>query len=575
MKKLSGMNVVLVRSPQPYLLADDGRLFSPNRLMTPEPTLPMLHGILQDAGQKSGLETRVTQLDLRDFRKGGLVHHHYGDLELPYVDSTLRKIVSGVPLVKYFDQIEDADVVGFTNNFTMSRNVVLDNIKKVRQRFPEKEIWIGGRDVFPEYVLDLYVEAAGGKNVVVFEGHVFGSLPEYVRFKAGEEAEPFGIVTFDENGMKKTSPTIPLTSLAKEKEFSAPLPIYPDPEILELFNTSGEGPIDDGRGKFAYMTISVGCPHDCGYCTTGFRERFSVRRTMSDIKSELKYYQKLGVKTLGIMDDNILVMKPEVVRDIMGLVNSFGFEIEYGNGLELKSLLRNWDIFHEGVLRNCTTLYAPLEDLTQDSFYRKLDSMDQQVELLSKIRDFFDQREGSRYVTMGVILGVPGHTKEGLQYTLPRNAERFLEIFTNSNVKTGITAFNFMPLAGTPFGEEAFRSGRMLVDQFREHPEVINFETVSYQPEGLTAREVYDAYINTINMNPAGRLDPEGKDLGVMYEQLKRFGQRASSSIVIPNQWSEPGKELTEGRIAGAGLHYKAPMTERIAEENRQLLGTK
>ena len=582
------MSVVLVRSPQPYLLADDGSLHSPNRFQTPEPTLPLLHGILEDAGQRSGLEMKVTQLDLRDYRQGKLTHNHYGDLQLPYLGFPLRKMVSGKSIESSFDSMEEADAVGFTNNFAMSRNVVLDNIRKVRQKFPDKEIWLGGRDIFPEdnpitgldEVTNLYVRAAGGKNVVVFDGHVFSSLPEYIKFKAGKEANLHGVITFDKNGTKIVAPNIPLTKLAKEHhEFSAPLPIYPDPDLLELFNGSGEGPINDGRGRFAYMTISIGCPHDCGYCTTGFRERYTVRRTMKDIERELQLYKKLGVKTLGIMDDNILVMPPETVNDIMGLVNSFGFNIEYGNGLELKSLLRNWDKIHESVLKNCTTLYAPLENLSKDSFYRKLNPWVENIELLTRVRNYFDQIGGERYVTMGVILGIPGDTRKGLEEILPKNVERFLEVFEGSNVvRTAVTPFIFMPLFKTPFGKVALNSGGMVIDTIVDHPEGIQFEGVTYGPAGMgtpveAAKIVYDAYCRTMNMNPAGRLGPDGTYLGGTYEELKRWGGKAPSlKGRVPLQWSELGGDLTDGRVAGAGLHYKAPMTKEIAEQNRRLL---
>jgi len=135
-------HLVLVRSPQPYLVTDEGALYSPNRLLAPEPTLPLLHGILVDGGKKTGIETRVTQLDLRDSKNGKIHHSHYGDVDIPYINGQLRKICSGVEIESQMDLIGGADIVGFTNNFTMSRNVVRENIRKVRERFPNKEIYL-------------------------------------------------------------------------------------------------------------------------------------------------------------------------------------------------------------------------------------------------------------------------------------------------------------------------------------------------------------------------------------------------------------------------------------------------
>lgn len=571
------MNVVLVRSPQPYLVTEKGELFSPNRLLAPEPTLPLIHGILKDSGERNDLEIKVIQLDLRDTQNGEIIHEHYGDVNLPYIENILRKMCSGVPINNKMDLIEEADVVGFTNNFTMSRNVVRNNIQKVRDLFPDKEIWLGGRDVFPEKITELYAEAADKKNLVVFNGHVFSSLPEYIKHKASKSADLHGITLFNADGKRIKFDTIPLNKLKGDVELSVPLPIFPDPTVLDRFNYSGEGPIEEGHGIFAHMTIGIGCPHKCGYCTTGWRERYLVTRSIDSVVEELDLYQSLGIKTLAIMDDNLLSMGVDKVNEMMNLINSYGFNIEYGNGLELKLLHKNWDKVHESVLGNCTVLYAPLEDLTQEVSYRKLEPISEQLKLMELITDFFNGKaeQGVRYVTMGVILGVPGHTHKGLYETLPKNSERFLDLFVGKNVGTAITAFNYMPLAGTSFGDEAMKSGRMVTDVVREHPEVVNFELATYAPEGLTHNDVFRAYKKVINLNPAGRVDPKGKPLGSKYEDLKRFGERALTQHQrdkLPSYWRELGKEFTGGRVAGAGLHYKALMTPEIAEENRMNL---
>ena len=574
------LKVVLVRSPQPYLITEKGELFSPNRLLAPEPTLPLLQGILQNAGAENGLKIKITQLDLRDSKNGKIVHNHYGDVEIPYIKNKLKKICSGVLIEDCMDLIEEADIIGFTNNFTMSRNVVRTNIKKVRDKFPDKEIWLGGRDVFPEKIAELYAESTDKKNLVIFDGHVFSSLPEYIKYKASKSGDLHGITIFDSNGKKTKYDTIPLTKLISKEGLSVPLPIFPDPNVLDRFNYSGEGPIEEGHGRFAHMTIGIGCPHKCGYCTTGWRERYLVERSIDSVKDELDLYKSLGVKTLAIMDDNLLSLGADKVNEIMDLINSYGFNIEYGNGLELGLLHKNWEEIHESVLKNCTVLYAPLEDLTQDVSYRKLESISEQLKLMKLIVDYFDgkAKHGIRYITMGVILGVPGHTYNGLYENLPKNAENFLELFVGKNIGVAITAFNYMPLAGTSFGDQAIGSERMVTDVVREHPEVVNFELTTYAPEGLTHNEVFGAYKKVINLNPAGRVNPKGKLLGINYEDLKKFGERAlpeNQRDKLPSYWRELGKEFTGGRVAGAGLHYKALMTPEIAEENRINLSKK
>ncbi len=577
MKK--GLNIVLIRSPQPYLITDKGELFSPNRLLAPEPTLPLLHGILQDIAKKNNLKIKVIQLDLRDSKNGKIIHNHYGDVIVPYIKTPLRKMCSGVSIDSQMNLIKEADIIGFTNNFTMARNVVRENISKVRKRFPDKEIWIGGRDVFPEYISNLYAESANKKNLIIFNGHVFSTLSEYIKYKIGKPANLHGITKFDKNGNKETFNTIPLTKILNNGFLSFPIPIFPDSTVLDRFNYSGEGPIEEGHGRFAHMTIGIGCPHICGYCTTGWRERYIVIRSMESIIKELELYKSLGVKTLAIMDDNLLSLGTEKINKIMNLINSYDFNIEYGNGLELGLLHKNWDQVHESVLKNCTVLYAPLEDLSGDVSYRKLEAVDKQKKLMKLIVNYFHNhaQERSRYVTMGVIIGVPGHTKKGLFQTLPKNITKFLEIFVNKNVGTAVTVFNYMPLSGTSFGDQAINSKQMITDIVRMHPEVVNFELCSYAPKGLTHKEVFDAYLRAISFNPAGRVDSHGNYLGSSYEHIKRYGEKILPEflrIKLPSCWKELGKEFTGGRVAGAGLHYKAWMTPEIAKENKIKINT-
>jgi radical SAM superfamily enzyme YgiQ (UPF0313 family) len=102
------------------------------------------------------------------------------------------------------------------------------------------------------------------------------------------------------------------------------------------------------------MTIGIGCPFACGYCTTGYRERFLVHKSLAVIDAELRIYKELGVEIIAIMDDNLLALPTEKIRAIMDLVNSYDFQIEYGNGLMLSALMgRRWDEVAELIFKNC------------------------------------------------------------------------------------------------------------------------------------------------------------------------------------------------------------------------------
>ena len=532
--------VVLIRCPQPLLYGkESGKLYSPNRSLTPEPTLAQLHGIINDWSQKSGVLVEVRQLDLRHPANGKIERVCYGELELPYLNEKVEKVYFGVRLEKVKEIIEATDFVGFTNNFTMSRRVVCDHIAWVREKFPKKEIWAGGRDLFPEKVQKIYARFARKKNFVVFNGHTFQSLPQYLFWRTIGRGDLHGVTIYSSTGEKKEFPTLKLTDFAGEKqEFQIPLPLYTHPEYLDYFQGSGEGQPWPTFGRFVHMTISIGCPNACGYCTTGYREHFLVWKNMEDIRRELDMYKSMHVKTVAIMDDNLLAIELEKLKEIMALINSYDFDIEYGNGLQLSLLAKHWNELKGPLFERCVSLYAPLEDLTRDKMYDKLDDTKSQLKLMQKIAK---EKPGAlKYVTMGVICGVPGHTKEKLQGSFLNNIKTFLEVFRGSGLQVGVTVFNYMPLAGTKFGDLALNSGRMVVaDSYVQDPEVCSFGTTSYAPAGVAHCEVFAVYEEALNLNPAG------KEFGLTYVDLQRLGEKAfADPNHCPSHWRVPGFHL-------------------------------
>ncbi|MCK4319889.1 radical SAM protein [Candidatus Micrarchaeota archaeon] len=543
------IKIVLIRTPQPLLETADGELYSSDRGDCPEPTLPQLEGILRDFSERRNIQTEVVQLDLRDPHNGKVETVQYGKLKLPYVDKPIMKTYNAVSTESIKGILEDADFIGFTNNFTMSRGVVTRNIRKVRKLFPEKEIWIGGRDVFTEKVESIYAKAAGNRNTVIFNGHVFASLPAYLTWKIKGEGEPFGVKIHDASGKMTTKPPEPLLAYANKKhEIKIPLPFYPRPEVLSYFNGSGEGQPFPYFDRFAHMTISTGCPHSCGYCTTGVRERYLIHKDLGTIREELDMYKSMGVTHLMIADDNLLALGLKKVKAIMGLINSYGFSIEYGNGLQLSLLNRYWDELRDPILSNCVSLYAPLEDLTKSKVYEKLEDMESQLQLMEKIAR--EAPSALKYVTMGAIVGVPGHTNKALRTAFMKNVETFLDVFTGSMLKVAMTVFSFIPLAGTKFGESALDSGRMVVD-ITKHPEIANFNTPSYAPEGMTHRNVFEIYVKALNLNPASKV------FGVPYYEIQKRGEMALPENVrdkMPKQWKR-GEHLRTEMLSSRGIN--------------------
>ena|GEM_PF-6336241 len=549
METQKSIKIALLRCPQPEVVTAKGDLLSPNRTETPEPSLPQVHGIIQEYSKQTGIRIEVTQIDLRDPVNGQLKEVEYGEVSVEFA-GRLTKRYTGVSISEVKGVLEEADFIGFTNNFTIARGVVERHIRKVRELFPDKEIWIGGRDIYPKSIEGIYAEAAKNRKCIIFRGHVFQSLKAYLDLKLRGKGKPVGVVILNETGDRYESPARQLP----KGEFDFPLPIYAQGAFD--MSLSGEGDLPDELKPLAHMTLSIGCPHKCEYCTTSKREKVMTYKSLETIRKELEMLKDAGVQTIAIMDDNLLVLGPKKVNEIMNLVNSFDFYVEYGNGLQLSLLHRWWDDISEAVLGKCISLYAPFEDLTTNRFYHKLDDFDLQLHLMEKIAK---APRSLRFLTLGVIVGVPGHSREGLIRTLPRNLEILLDVFDGSSLEVAATVFNFMPLAGTAFGDFALNSGRMIADP-REHPELISFGTPSFIPEGFTAQEIFKIYEEACNTNPAG------KEFGVKYSDIYKKGERAFPKEMrdrIPKAWKTPG------------LHYRAKVNERTRIRNLPAVANK
>ena len=80
---MNATKIVLIRCPQPTLVGEtSGSLYSQNRLLTPEPTLPQLEGILREFSKRFDVPINVIQLDLRYPANGPMKTVCYGSLKL-------------------------------------------------------------------------------------------------------------------------------------------------------------------------------------------------------------------------------------------------------------------------------------------------------------------------------------------------------------------------------------------------------------------------------------------------------------------------------------------------------------
>ena len=414
--------------------------------------------------------------------------------EVAYGYRTIEKYRLGASFGDVKGQINDANIIGLTCNFTQEARVVADFAKFARQENPNAFIIVGGSDAMarPEYFLN-----NGADAVVLGEGEKIGH--KLIAAWAGElKFEDVSGIAYKENGMTRIHPRR-VSVIPQPSDFVFPAFYSP---LLKEYNESSEGVTPDWVRKDGYLMsieTSRGCNNACSFCTTpALRGRYRAMPLEQEIEL-LKHYKKYGVKTLLEWEDNRLarLSLPNGRDEVLAAFQTrrdMGFFWEFSNGLEIgrlvkedesidKELIRTLYKFDFEKMRGCFRAYTPLESVRHDGsepLYKKLKPWELEKEILREI-----VRAGVPVLTIGLIIGIPSETKETLELTYKRCEEikRLVEEENKRKEGTGkaetyavFTLFLDIPLPGSPGYIKFSKEGRIKYD-INKHPELWNFYT--------------------------------------------------------------------------------------------------
>ncbi len=197
------------------------------------------------------------------------------------------------------------------------------------------------------------------------------------------------------------------------------------------------------RFPFTVVVTSLGCPHNCGFCTAG---AYGYRtRDVDGVIEELRLLTRLGVKEILFQDPTFTISTNRVVEICSKMVEN-AFDLTWSCNAHIKSF--NEDKIKHMKAAGCHTVSLGIES-GSDEILEKYSKKITTDEVKSTIR----MLNAYKIHVLGYfIIGLPGDDEESIRKTIDLAKELDID-FASFAIAT--------PDVGTPLREEALQKGWM------------------------------------------------------------------------------------------------------------------
>jgi len=417
-------------------------------------------------------ELPAADVNIQDLRiTGSNREETYKVINWEGYDVEARRV--GSPFSMADQAITESDWIGLSSHFTFESGVIMDLIRYAKKLNPRVKVMVGGADVSArphDYI-------KGGADLCFigdFDPAVLAQDPTQPSI-VGPYRHPFA---------KLTKP-----SLCKLK-------------YLAEYKDSHDGPVPEGVfSPIGFLYFTRGCPRECDFCES--RKTRYEHMSLDLALSMLECYQAAGIKTLNLVDDNLLLQaankdgRKELLK-LLAAMREMGFAWEFPNGLEIGRLLKNGAVDEELAealffhtiepktrrLVGAYRVYLPIETFDHREQYRKLKPIEEQNKILTAVA-----RAGMPEIDFGVVLppDADHHTFDNIRNGYLRIKEI---VKTNGDTKARYAIFHLIPIA-----EFRQMPTKYSVDEF---PEGWNFYFPVYDGSNFTARELFEERLRLI-----------------------------------------------------------------------------
>lgn len=323
---------------------------------------------------------------------------------------------------------------------------------------PESKLIIGGP--FATQAPEVYLKECGADAVVTGEGRkafadILGSMDERDSWP-----EIPGVYVMGADGEMRGTPRLTHTAPPPVSECLEALETYYPREQMEPYIDGGER-FPGKRG--AMIMGSMGCPHNCEFCSPRYLGNYSGR-DLDDLEAEVKFLkEKYDADTLFFTDATFNLSKDRVLQ-VCDIMKRHGME------WYVEARVDNIDaeIAETMADSGCREIMIGIESFDQEVLNEtgKRTTLDQVKQSISQIQ------EAGIPLTGFVLFGLPGQTEEQIQNNLEQIRELDIRVIPNL----------LFPIPGTPVWEKAKEAG-MEPDVLK----LISEDLPRYNREGRTS----------------------------------------------------------------------------------------
>lgn len=429
---------------------------APDAMCKPNGSLayPMLGGALIEYGTEVEVFDASTGND-----KDDLDEVFYKSTQLP--SGLLR---TGVSDERILEEVSSSDIVGLTSIFSAQETMVLNTIKIIKKKYPEKLVIAGGvnaRNRLNEFFasgIDLVSTSEAEKTIV--------DIVKVMEKQSRDFSDVPGIA-YQKNGKTVISPPPEIIWDLDQ----LPMPAWhllPNERYWKIARPHG-GVFEPGTEiKYASMMTSLGCPFTCSYCHIADEKKDSISgeigrfRIKSDerVLKELKVLKSLGVKQLYIEDDSFFGKKHRAMR-LLRKIKGSGFHILDTNGLNLVHLLKDNKPDREAIEALVEAGFKVIAlgyESANPRIIKKYASNKWDVEKTDVVGVIRMCKEYGLTVSSNYMIGYPDETREEINLTIEA---------AKLHIKEGLDIASVvlvMPLPGSPLFDMVIREGYLPPD---------------------------------------------------------------------------------------------------------------
>ena len=258
--------------------------------------------------------------------------------------------------------------------------------------------------------------------------------------------------------------------------------------VDHTYSQAVEGGLPEGvEPNVGVLEMSRGCMNNCGFCATPYIIGKYQSMPVDKVEENLDHLADNGIKTLTIIDDNLLGRLNyeggrQELLDIFAMLRDKDFSWYLLNGLQFGMLEEDGNIdtelidalfkgeYQDGRFNGCFRSYIPLEKLTDEGMagYKKLKGFDTEKRVIEEIA-----RTQVPQLNFGLLLGMPDESPQSLQVTHQRAEEikQLVSRASNDRSESYFLSFLFIPIPGTPDYRKAEKNFGYSLE---EHPELCN-----------------------------------------------------------------------------------------------------